>query len=165
MISGNGVKQLVLEHQVKAGTSSCRSLCAGTVASIALVAKDQPCFSRWFNLRSNVAFSCFSWISVGRAGRSRPSRQTGSEADQADRQAGQILGPPHRGALQTRPLSLLRPIPKRRRREEGLRRAQGNEAAPLSASLLNVQNSWSNQILCFALVPKSSVFSFSPTDQ
>lgn len=117
------------------GTSSGHSLCAGTVGSVAWVAEDERCFasvSRWFNLWSNVAFSCFSWISVGRGGRSRPSRQTWSEADQADRQAGQILGPPRQGTLQARPLPLLRPFPKRRSREECLRRARGDEAVPLS---------------------------------
>lgn len=119
---------------VKGWASSGHHLCAGSVGSIASVAKDERSFasvSRWLNLWSNVAFACFSWISVGRAGCSRPSRQTGSEADQADRQAGQILGPPDRGALQARPLSLLRPFPKRWRREDRLRRARGNEAAPL----------------------------------
>lgn len=43
----------------------------------------------------------FLLLLAGRAGRCCPSGQTGGEADQADGQAGQILGPPHRGALQT----------------------------------------------------------------
>lgn len=43
----------------------------------------------------------FLLLLAGRAGRCCPSGQTGGKADQADGQAGQILGPPHRGALQT----------------------------------------------------------------
>ncbi|XP_077948835.1 adenosylhomocysteinase isoform X1 [Gasterosteus aculeatus] len=44
---------------------------------------------------------------AGRAGGGRPSGQTGGEADQADRQAGQVLGSAHPGALQAGPLPLL----------------------------------------------------------
>lgn len=46
-------------------------------------------------------------LTAGWGGGSRPPGQTGSEADQADRQTGQVPGSAHRGALQTRPLPLL----------------------------------------------------------
>lgn len=46
-------------------------------------------------------------LTAGWGGGSRPSGQTGSEADQADWQTGQVPGSAYRGALQTRPLPLL----------------------------------------------------------